>query len=119
MALLCLARLLIAAVPLRIWRRHLGGRAGARGDSAQARRLAVHVARAAWRLPVAGKCLPQAMALSWQLRARGIAHEVVIAVRPAAQRGSGDDLHAWLACDAELVLGALPGPWVPLHRFGS
>lgn len=114
MVLLCLARLLVAAVPFRYWRGRLGGRAGDPADSAVARLLAAHIERAARRLPLAIKCLPQAAALSWQLRRRRIGHRLVFAVRPAAVRGAGDGLHAWIECGAAIVLGELPGPWLEL-----
>lgn len=114
--LLCLARLLIAALPFGWWRRRLGPRDGRsqRPDPATARRLAAHIERAAWRLPFTVKCLPQAIALSWQLRRRGIDHRVVLAVRPPTMRDRDDALHAWVECDDRIVLGELPGPWMRL-----
>ena len=120
LVLLCLARLLVALVPLRRWRERLGQGAGAeQGDLAAARMLAAHVERAAWRLPFATKCLPRAMALSWLLRRRALAHTVVIAARPAAQRGDQDSLHAWVEIDGRIVLGELPGPWLRLAELGG
>ena len=118
MALLCLARALIALVPFRVWRKRLGGpghnHQGA--DPAEARRLAGHVMRAAWRLPFMAKCLPQAMALSWQLRRRRLAHTIVFAVRPPAARNGNDALHAWVESEAKVILGDLPGPWIEIYR---
>ena len=118
MALLCLARALIALVPFRVWRKRLGGPAhndqGA--DSAEARRLAAHVARAARRLPFMVKCLPQAMALSWQLRRRVVAHTIVFAARPPGARDGDDTLHAWVECGTKVILGDLPGPWIEIYR---
>jgi hypothetical protein len=119
MMLNCLAGLLVAALPLRVWRSSIGGRPGDREDPALARRLAAQVERAAWRLPFAVKCLPQALALSWLLRRRHIAHRVVLAVRPSAARGGNDDLHAWVDCQRVIVLGGLPGPWAEIHVLGS
>ncbi len=52
------------------------------------------------------------MALSWILRAHRIAHSVVFAVRPEAQRQSADALHAWVEVSGETILGELPGPWL-------
>lgn len=114
--LLCCARLLIAVLPFGLWRRGIGPHEGRRQrqDPDAARRLAAHVERAAWRLPFTVKCLPQAMALSWQLRRRGIAHSLVLAVRPPAMRGGDDALHAWVECNGRIVLGELPGPWIRL-----
>lgn len=121
MVLLSLARLLIIWVPFRLWSSHLGSAKGARAspDPATVRHLSAHIERATWRLPFAVKCLPQAAVLSWQLRRRGIAHRVVIAVRPPSARGGADDLHAWVECGAAIVLGERPGPWVELHSLGE
>ena len=115
--LLCLTVLLVALLPLRWWRRSLGPArsADSHADPATARRLAAHIERAAWRLPLTVKCLPQALALSWQLRRRAIAHNLVLAVRPPGMRGSDDTLHAWVECDGRIVLGELPGPWMQLQ----
>lgn len=115
MALLIGARLLVAAVPMARWRRTLGSSApGQPEDAAAARRLAVHVERAAGRLPVTLRCLPRAIALSWLLRRAGIAHHLVIAARPAGQRDAEDALHAWIESDGVIVLGELPGPWLTI-----
>jgi hypothetical protein len=112
--LLCLARLLVAVTPFHIWRQGLGLReqSGETLELAEVRRLAAHVERAAWRLPFTVKCLPQAVALSWQLRRREVDHCVVFAVRPPGQRGAADMLHAWVEYQNRIVLGELPGPWV-------
>lgn len=122
MARLCGARLLTAAVPFKWWRAGLGPRSGS-GPPPDARaigQLAAHVERGAARLPFAVKCLPRAMALSWELRRRGWDHAVVIAVRPPALRGTGGDtLHAWVEHGGTVVLGALPGPWIELYRTES
>ena len=121
LVLLLAARLLIAIVPFRIWREWLGGKAGAArpADAAAARRLAAQVERAAWRLPLVIKCLPQAMALSWLLRAGGMPHTLVFAARPPGHRDGSDDLHAWVEVAGRIVLGDLPGPWLRLHQLGG
>lgn len=87
--------------------------------AAESRRLAAHVDGAARRAPFQTKCLPRAMALSWMLRARKIDHAVVFAVRPEAERGSADQLHAWVEVAGETVIGDLPGPWVETLRLGN
>ena len=114
MVLLLAARLLVAAVPFRIWRGWLGGQTQAhnRVDMPAARRLAAQIERGAWRLPVKIKCLPQAMALSWLLQWAGLAHSVVFAVRPPSCRDGLTDLHAWVETNGKIVLGDLPGPWL-------
>src|SRR5688572_15228381 len=99
MATLCVARLLVATMPFKWWRRSIGGTAGRRRLqplAIDAERLAAHVDWAAKLLPFTTKCLPRAMALSWMLRPRGVAHSVVFAVRPAGLRGEDDHLHAWV-----------------------
>lgn len=118
MLLLCAARLAVALVPFRLWRGSLGrieglGRSLPGPDQVrQARRLALHVERAATRLPFATKCLPRAMALAWLLRREGLGYSCKLAVRPAMQRGTIEDLHAWIECGDSTVLGELPGPWI-------
>lgn len=87
-------------------------------DLAEAKRIAAHVEWGARRLPFATKCLPRAMALSWMLRRRRVAHVVVFAVRPAHLRGSDDDLHAWVEVGGEKIIGDLPGPWLETLRIG-
>lgn len=120
MLLLCAARLAVGLVPFGWWRATLGRiegtqRAGpASQDPAAARRLALHVERAATRLPFATKCLPRAMALAWLLRSAGLGYGLQLAVRPATQRGTIDDLHAWVECGGTIVLGELPGPWIAI-----
>lgn len=115
------ARLLIASVPFRIWRGWLGGRSDSAlsSDTGAARRLAAQIERAAWRLPFAIKCLPQAMALSWLLQRAGSGHTVVFAVRPPGHRDGTDDLHAWVEVSDRIVLGDLPGPWLRLLDQGA
>ncbi len=131
MALLCVAWLAVQLLPIRYWRATLGrlvpaqpgtgsiaapGSIWAAGTDRQARRLAVHIERGAARLPFATKCLPRAMALCWLLRVAGIAYVLKIAARPAAARkassGAEDTLHAWVESGGNIVIGALPGPWL-------
>lgn len=115
---LCLARLTVAWLPFGIWRGWLGLHAASPPDAEiEARRMAHHVERAASRMPFPALCLPRAMGLSWLLQRRAIPHQLVIAARPASQRGGADDLHAWVEAGGCIVLGALPGPWVETARF--
>ena len=120
--LLLAARLLVASLQLRWWRRWLGPMAAGPGTALANdgdRRLARAVERAARRLPGNSKCLPQAMALHWMLARRSRPAQLVIAVLPGAVRGGLDDLHAWVECGAEILIGALDQPFRPLVRFGS
>ena len=113
MALLVLARALVRLARFAGWRSRLGWPGSADADQqALARRLARHVERAAARLPGTSKCLPQAMTLSWMLRARHVPHSVALMVRPQAARGGADDLHAMVRCGENAVLGNIPGPWI-------
>ena len=121
---LCAARLLVRFVPLRRWRDRLGtvvttDRIAALPPAdpqaiAEARRLALHVERAATRLPFATKCLPRAIALARMLQARDQSYCLRIATRPAHERGDRDDLHAWVEIGGAKVIGDLPGTWVVL-----
>ncbi|HSG35513.1 MAG TPA: lasso peptide biosynthesis B2 protein [Sphingomonadaceae bacterium] len=118
MVQLCLAQLLLALVPFAKWRGRLGHAGLADRDAlAEARRLAKHVERGAKRLPFETSCLARAMALSRMLRAAGVAHEVVIAVRPPGLRDGWDTLHAWVELAGERVIGDLPGPWHETARL--
>ena len=115
MVLLAIARVLVRRVRFAAWRARLGWRGlTAPAQELHARRLARHVERAAGRLPGTSKCLPQAMALSWMLRALRIPHCVALMARPAAQRGGVDDLHAMVRCGDAIILGNLPGPWIEM-----
>ena len=113
------ARVAIAALPFERWRASLGGAESSASNEevAEAAKLAAHVEWAARRVPFETKCLPRAMALSWLLRARGIGHTLVFAVRPPAMRGSTDGLHAWVDVGGRIILGELPGPWVETLRL--
>lgn len=120
---LSIAWLLIETIPFNRWRTLLGSTAGGAisdpAKSEKAKRLAADVEWAAKRLQFATKCLPRAMALSWMLRRRGLAHAIVIAVRPADRRQSLDALHAWVEMDGERIIGNLPGPWIELLQIGA
>jgi aryl-alcohol dehydrogenase-like predicted oxidoreductase len=122
---LCRARALIALVPFGRWRDRLGLApvpADARHSAEtlrEARRLAGMVERAAERLPLSSDCLPRAMALSWILRKKRLAHAVVFAVRPADLRVGRDALHAWVEVDGSRIIGDLPGPWLETLRLGA
>lgn len=59
------------------------------------------------------------MALSWLLRWNGIGHCLIFAVRPASQRKTDDQLHAWVEVDGQTVIGELPGPWVETLQLGD
>jgi hypothetical protein len=120
MGLLCWAWLLVALAPLKCWRDSLGfAAAGEKSEPEAARLLAAQVGRAASRLPFHSKCLPRAMATSWVLRRKRIAHSVVIAARPPGGDPGEDALHAWLEADGVVLVGELPGPWREILRLGG
>jgi hypothetical protein len=119
MALLCRAQLLVDWVPLESWRGSLGLPAGTDDRTDNARRLAADVEWGAKRLPFEVKCLPRAMALSWQLRRYNIGHAIVIAVRPPELRNATEGLHAWVEVGGTKLIGDLPGPWFETLRLGG
>lgn len=121
LVLLAAARLLVAGLRFGHWRHLLGPVTTAvqtRPASAADRLLAKAVERASLRLPGQSKCLPRAMALHWMLRRRNRPAQLVIAVLPGAVRGGVDDLHAWVECGEEVLIGALDQPFHALARFG-
>jgi hypothetical protein len=118
------ARVLVALVPLARWRRTLGRpvppeRAGSTGGGSspdlRACQLAKAVQRAALRLPGQSLCLPQAMALQWMLRVRGIGATLLIGVLPGSRSGGIDDLHAWVVRHGELLIGQTAEIHVPIY----
>ena len=118
MAWLILARLLIARVAFGRWRRWLGSPVAPLADfprlhldaNLAPRRLARAVERAAGRLPGDTRCLAQAMALHWMLRLRAMGGVLHIGVLPGSERGSLDDLHAWVTRSGEVLIGATDQP---------
>ena len=111
--LLLLARLLVRYVPMRYWRRRLvtsegPGSTGARLPGAPERRLPRRVARVvrvvARHVPFPAVCLPQAMALQWMLRRRGVESCLSFGARRHAN-GTALDFHAWLTVGGECVIG--------------
>ena len=69
------------------------------------RRAARIVRRVARHVPFPAVCLPQAMALQWMLRRRGVASRLFFGARRKTQ-DSGLDFHAWLTAGGECVIGA-------------
>jgi len=129
MALLLVARALIAWVPFVRWRALLGtrvapaeGRAGTGGVSRAApdslgRYLAKAVDRAAGRLPLELRCLPRAAALHWMLRRRNRYGQLVIAALPQEFRRGRDDLHAWVEAGGKVLIGQGDDQHLPLLRL--
>jgi len=123
--LLATARALVAMVEFGRWRALLGRPLPAEpGDPAldlvrnrAARRLSRAVERGARWLPGNSRCLPQALALAWMLRRRGIACTLVLGVLSGARRGALNDLHAWVVCDGEIVIGRSEQAYRPLAAF--
>jgi hypothetical protein len=119
MGALTIARLTVRFLRFDRWSHTLGKRRLGNARIPEAQGIARQVEWAASRLPFELKCLPRAMALSWMLRAKGIGHLVVFAVRPAELRDSGDALHAWVEIDGTKVIGDLAGPWFETLRLGG
>lgn len=121
MVLLLAARLLVAGVPFRHWRGWFGmvaepGMADrpvlSEAAALRARRVGRAVDQAARHLPVATRCLPRAMAAAWMLQRRRISAEMVFGVVDSARRGTLHDLHAWVVCGDQIIVG----DGEPLHN---
>ena len=120
--LLIIARLLIATVALRRWRSTLGAVArkpGAADALTLASLLCRHVERAALRLPIETKCLPRAMALSWMLRRRSIAHAAVFGVRQSGAAPDTETLHAWVEIAGQALPTGSDRSWQEVFRLGA
>ena len=127
---LLLARLLVKYVPMRHWRRRLvtasaggppadphaalpaggpeqpepPGGSPPRASRRLPRKAARVVRRVAHHVPFPAVCLPQAMALQWMLRRRGVESRLVLGARRRAHC-PGLDFHAWLTVGGECVIG--------------
>lgn len=125
-AWLLLARLLIARVRFERWRATLGPRCPdppsatteRRDRNLAARRLARAVERAAAHLPGESRCLAQAVALQWMLRARGQPGLLSFGVRPEQRQGGLDTLHAWVSRGGEVLIGASEERYLPVLVVG-
>ena len=113
MLFLLLGRLLVKHAPMRRWRRWLfmgeePASAGERLRRAPNRRLSRRAARIVRRVarhaPFSAVCLPQAMALQWMLRRRGVESRLVLGARRRAHC-AGLDFHAWLTVGGKCVIG--------------
>ena len=106
-AALLVARLLVKHVRMRRWRRWLI-LVEAPGPDAPKRRLSRRTARILRRIarhaPFSAVCLPQAMALQWMLRRRGVASRLIFGARRSAE-DAGLDFHAWLTVGGRCVIG--------------
>ena len=117
--LLILIRMGLALLPFRTLLRILRRLRQPSGNTAEPDRFVWAVTAVAHRLPFAGSCLCQALALQLLYGRAGIDAELKIGVRHSADGGL--DAHAWL----EGQDGPCPGPvpaadfiLLPLHRSG-
>ena len=102
------ARILVALVPLRIWREKFGKVSQARSQpdpsvghaSGLVRRA---IGRAMRNAPLDFICLPQALAARWMLARRGIESDLSIGALRADARGPR--FHAWLTSGGHWVTG--------------
>ena len=110
LALLTLARFLIARVPMRLWRSSLGRVAQeiTPGETRPVSPLARAIDRAATRLPGETVCLPRAMAMQWMMRRRGLASALVFGMDRAQPLDTVPALHAWVEAGGRVVIGADP-----------
>jgi hypothetical protein len=115
-ALLGIARLALRVVPFRRLARHLGPlQAETAADApvdhlAQARRVALAIARVSPHTPWESNCFPQALTAKFWLRRRGIPTTLYLGValnRPSMDHPALPDMeaHAWLRCGPLFVTG--------------
>lgn len=118
--------MLVARVPFRRWSASLGRIGPPDGPhsaplpaqvSLRARRAARAVERCAGLLPFETRCLPRAMALAWMLRRRRIPANLLMGVAEKMRRGTLDDLHAWISCDGNIIMGKLEQMHSPVINF--
>lgn len=110
---LLLARLLTRLVPASCWLRFLDTAAGSGTDATVLagdgqplpRELGRAVEKVARHLPFRVRCLPQAMAVQWMLRRRGLRSTLVFGVRRGMAAKSALEFHAWLMVGGECVVG--------------
>ncbi len=110
MLLLLLARLLVACVPMRYWRKSLGRMAAPSPTSNDypCRTIVQSVVRGAYHLPIEMVCLPRAMAVQWMLRRRGQPSALVFGILPQQSSGGIHALHAWVEVGADIIIGDDP-----------
>lgn len=109
--LLAWARLMVLLVPHKYWRAQVADGVEAKGelprlsDRERAAVLLVSrsIARAVRNAPVALICLPQALAARWMLRRRGVATQLYLGTRHAAEEDR--EFHAWLKAGRTWVTG--------------
>jgi len=121
MSWLLVAWLLIHGSRFGRWRQHLGRvQTQAGNDDEPDRRhhyLANVVSRGAMRMGMPQKCLPRAMALHWMLRRRRVRATLVIGMLGRHERGTLDDLHAWVEMSGETIIGDVGQPYSVIARF--
>ena len=143
--LLVLARLLVAHVPMRRWSSRLGmeaapaprpgtpsarpdqeGRAGPpepAAGQAVSREVGRIVRKVARRLPFRTVCLPQAIAVQWMLRRRGIRSRLIFGVRRGTTPAAALQYHAWVNVGGDTVIGGgevrTYSPFPPIRRAGA
>jgi hypothetical protein len=109
--MLAWARLLVLLVPHKYWRSQIADGVLAKAELpplTESERAAVlivsrSVARAVRNAPVALICLPQALAARWMLRRRGVATQLYLGTRQAAEEDR--EFHAWLKAGRTWVTG--------------
>lgn len=77
-------------------------------STSETRRIARVVEAAATNLPLSLPCLPQALAVCWMLRARGVDARLYYGVRHADRLEF--QAHAWVEVDGKPVIGGRAAP---------
>ena len=106
MVLVLYAKVLIASLPPRRWRSHIGPfsqDAEISQDVATIRRVRLAIQRALANVPGSPNCLPQALAARWMLERRGIAGRLYIGTQRSD--AAAPPFHAWLKVGDEWVTG--------------
>ncbi|WP_164931324.1 lasso peptide biosynthesis B2 protein [Erythrobacter sp. HKB08] len=111
MACLLWARLLVLLVPLKHWRKHIADGIEAKGtlepldesEREAVKLVARSISRAVRNTPVELICLPQALAARWMLARRGVATQLYLGTRMAAEEDR--EFHAWLKAGRTWVTG--------------
>jgi hypothetical protein len=85
-----------------------GGRVARPADQVMIRRVRWAVEAAARHLPLSLTCLPQSLAASWMLQARGFAPRMIYGVAPL--RPDGFEAHAWVELNGIPVVGHRAAP---------
>ena len=115
-ALLLVAEVLVALVPLHHWRSLLDNAAAPSSAAPIAVLSAVQraIGRAARNISTPAKCLPQALAAHWMLRRRRIGSRIHLGVIRTGEDSFA--FHAWLEADRHILTGEHSATYRPIRQ---